>query len=1508
MTKRRALLIGVPEYRSDGIENLPVVRKDLEVLNSSLEQSGYRVRSLGVDNASLLTRSTIINSLRQECKKARGVETLLLYFSGHGLHYNGRDYLVPADAFLDDDPDYIEEYLVSTDLSNIIDQAEAKTIIFVIDACREGVKLGVKQTYLASWSRGERRKASKRNFVVVFACGSGQVSQYLKGEAGFSLFSKALAEVLAPEHPACTLGEVLEATKSRLDALVAQHVKQPQQIHYCCESLVDTTPLSQVICESLTAKALRGENSYSWAEAALESSLWQDKETEENSTSSRLKQQFIRILTACWQQWQASIQAMPNDPWRDENLPIRVLESLELLVLRSNPPVQLSAAEVALVIAVPFVREAVLASALVQAAKANPLACEATGTTGDFRDSLHKLHQSEPRFFRKAKRLEEQEQIAEKNAVMSWLVHRCLRKTLEVWMPESQGGYLADDFVKALQKFGQCSSRLVRDALNWKRLLELARCTLVDPERIDRDDRPDALHSRLIVGSYREEQQVREKMLAYLLKMAWLLAIDVRHLSTVLVDHIGMADPLDLQDVHRLVNCYQTRWNPVGVGRNLAATCYHPAIDVALKEHVQQADEFLGQILRRIGERRGEMEALAGFPKHFMSDGIIAARDNHGPVYQKPHVNFQLAHDEIRELLMGEQLYGDPGLAIRELYQNALDACRYRAARLEYLREVETRRRGDAETRGHGEWESQPRFRYQDSAAWQGEIIFRQEKDENGREYIECQDNGIGMDMEHLSKCFARAGRRFADLPEFIEEQAAWLKCDPPIKLYPNSQFGVGVLSYFMLADEIEVETCRLDHQGKPGEKLLVRIPGSSGLFRVQPLGIGSDSGTRVRLYLNRTHHEGQRISCIEILRQLLWIAEFPTEVRQGARREIWEVGQLKHPELPPHRCFRAGDNLWWVAHEYPGDEGCILSDGLRTEETQSGVVVNLRQDYYPRLTVDRKKIVECDKKYIQDLLIKGTEFLQEWEFLTLSWMWEFSREYPNIGFHIVQYILPQRPQIRLREPGLRHVDISVLQVGCFEMDRWLLVLGIRRSLTLMPWWIIPYRTALWGSYGLLKLSDVCFPSIPLSMQPESCPVLDPIDAAVFNKSIGHEKQRIFDVHLDGSIPPAQIIFAAWYLNQPILEILHRLQRFAALGLEVASVTQNTSDNLVLTEEDLIAFTERIERKDKAPWGKKYIPIGQLVLASARINEPIVQTLARYQKFAFLDLEIPEVEPKSLANLMATPEDVVIFSASLDGKYPYPSKRHNKLFLSHLVQATSKLSEPISATWKRVERFVPLGIDLPKIDIDSWENLNMSSEELDAYKPFLDAIGHPEPDWNFAAALVFAATRLHETVAQTFRRLHKFKQLEPILPEVDLALLEEITITPEDATLLSEWLSGQVAYSSQFIAIEHIILAAAQLKETIEQVIQRLQRFEFLGLEIPEIDEDLTALNEFIADKKNLIALSERLNGRYPLLEGEVHPARVVVAACELDEPVPVTLTRIRRFAHLFEITLPESL
>src|SRR5690242_8809749 len=101
MKKRRALLIGVPEYQNKSIPDLPVVRRDVGNLELVLKRSGFDVRSQGIEDKFDSGRSMIWTSLRQVCQNAKSGEILLLYFSGHGVHYQGKDYLVPSDAILD---------------------------------------------------------------------------------------------------------------------------------------------------------------------------------------------------------------------------------------------------------------------------------------------------------------------------------------------------------------------------------------------------------------------------------------------------------------------------------------------------------------------------------------------------------------------------------------------------------------------------------------------------------------------------------------------------------------------------------------------------------------------------------------------------------------------------------------------------------------------------------------------------------------------------------------------------------------------------------------------------------------------------------------------------------------------------------------------------------------------------------------------------------------------------------------------------------------------------------------------------------------------------------------------------------------------------------------------------------------------------------------------------------------------------------------------------------------
>jgi len=1050
MGRRRALLVGIPEYNSDVFPDLPVVRRDVDILREVLEASGYTVRSHGVSSPLEGTRSGITSALRKACREAQRGETLLLYFSGHGIHYRGKDYLVPIDI---DPTDHfrLEEYLVSTDLTDAVDESAAETIVFLIDACREGIKLDAKSIGLVGWSQGERRKAIKRSFALVLSCQSGQVSQFVSGEDGFSLFSRAFAEVFRPEHPATTLKQVINAAQARLDVLAREKGKQSQTICYFIEGTAEGDPLERVICNSILAEPSRQTHSIPWTKAAQESFLWNPDKGASTSVVDQLKPAINALVNACWEQWQQAKQSFPQDPWRDEGFPIRILERLEFIVLRSDPPIALTVAEAALLLSAPFIREAVLAAGISRVADAKPLSLDPTGETTGLRSGLEKVHQARPQLVRKAKRLEEQGLQKERDAVAAWLFYRYLLREPELWLYEPQG-YLSVDFHNALAEAEKSSSPVVAETMRSDRLLELARCVHTDPERIERQDQANRLQAKVwAAGGQVQEQQIRERLLGYLLNLAGWIAIDVRTLSEVVVDHIGLADPLVPEDVLRIVAT--ARWTPDGVGRTLSVICQHPAMDFALREHVRQCSAVLDFVQRRI-EGHSDLELLQSLPPRLTDHGITAVKINSIPAYETPHLRFQLAHDEVRELLMGQSLYGDPALAIRELYQNALDACRYREARLAYLK---------YKPRG-----TESEF------AWEGRLIFRQGL-ENGRPYIECEDNGIGMGHRELTECFARAGKRFSDMPEFIEEQAEWLRGDPPIRLYPNSQFGIGVFSYFMMADELEVETCRLDRKGRPGKQLHVRVSGSGSFFRVRELGLGTEAGTRIRLYLNQT--KPTRISCSQTLRRLLRIAEFRTEVNEYGQRSVWEPEVLDHPELTQTDILSTNHpDVWWSGRR----NGALLSDGIANETPwYPPIIANLRREHRPQLTVDRKKIVKWDGSWLSNILEeRGWKPLLGWPHLTFDWLWNLWPYYPRLTGKIVDMLWQEHKSLRIGgDNALHELTLPIRDLGWFPGDQSLLdhmsdlkrMPGIDRT---APHWFLRHRLAYWERYGLSVPSE----------------------------------------------------------------------------------------------------------------------------------------------------------------------------------------------------------------------------------------------------------------------------------------------------------------------------------------------------------------------------------------------------------------------------------------------------
>jgi Caspase domain len=984
LSGRKALIIVVPESTTDDNLNLPAVRSDAEDLTIALRQSSYDVTAIGTIAPSEVSAGSIRRAVRLACRDAPTDGTLLIFFSGHGLHVGGRDYIVPADADLQDTA--LVDYLIGIgDVAKWVDESKAKQIVFFVDACREGI-LGKKG--LAQWGSELRRHASQRQYSIVFSCRPGQYSYYVSGRAsGFSLFSNALAQTLAIDNPARTLGQVIDSTQKLMLSLAREHDKGSQTISLQTETSATGDPRDQIICDGSVTRG-DGRPSDNWGDAVRHSRLWYQLESSEPGKAglSEFREYAVKIADEAESCFKAAAGGLGDDPWRDPKYPIRVVRRLEEITADGGL-VKLTSPEVALLLMAPFVREHVYAAALRSLLPAFPTQVEVDiagmpAQASAARLGIEATYRSHPQLMRRVRKLvtspngpdiaSEETALAGRN-VMLWLLHRHLSRFAAMWHA-APDGTLTDNVAGGSPKSGGTASALGREALSQDRILKLAKCVRSEPDRLTRRDVPQPLEPSVLAGPGAES--IRERLLGSLLCLAGWMAIDVRAAGEVVVDHVGIRDPLDPADFTRLAG--EAVWTPVGRGLELKIACPHPAIDYALHELVNRANQILASVLRVLIETEQLQAIAAGLPGQLSGGRIVPVVRDGVPAYDTPHQKFHLAQEEIRELLMGEQLYGDPSLAIRELYQNALDACRYRQARLEYLARLGKRK------------------------DWRGKIVFRQGAD-NGRAFIECQDNGVGMGLNEIESCFSRAGRRFADLPDFIEEQELWLQCEPKIEMTPNSQFGIGVLSYFMIADEIEVQTCRMGRDGENGNEIRLRIPGSGSLFRVQTGGKGDQAGTRIRLYLR----EDWKKTCRDALEKVLFIAEFETEVDDGQTSLKWLPG------IPRGTGYIRTDDedFWWT--NTPGADH-FLSDGLLTSVRPSdpilrsdpyryrvdvgpGALINLKRERRPRLTVDRKMILDFDREWVASAYLRQSRFLLSAPWLRYTWFWRLPEQLKRI-------------------------------------------------------------------------------------------------------------------------------------------------------------------------------------------------------------------------------------------------------------------------------------------------------------------------------------------------------------------------------------------------------------------------------------------------------------------------------------------------------------------------------
>ncbi|QLE58860.1 caspase domain-containing protein [Nostoc sp. TCL26-01] len=1505
MAKRRALLIGVPEYDSKNFNALPVVHRDAEILEPVLRKSGFHVELRGLINKDDTLKSNIVKVLKQECNNASKDDILFLYYSGHGIHYENIDYLVPSDVNTDCDIEDFEQSLVRCDLlDNIVDKSKASAIIFFIDACRNKMDLQVKGADNLGWGNS----VLKRKFLRVFSCSAGQVSCFLKpekndGEYG-SLFTKALASILEPEHPSITLQEILDATQEKLDELTEKYFnleRNKQTIAWVREEHVK----SDILLFRLKTNSLGDSKSPTenlWYAEVLKSNLWNNHSSDTHV--AEYKKSVGEIVNLCWQQWEKAGKAFEQDPWRDERFAIRILKALELL-LNSVPSINLSLCEIALIITAPFIYEAVLATGLVKVAESNLdiLSIDKNKSlSGGFQIAIEKVNRIQHRIVRKARQFRDKGLTNQCEALKAWLLYRSLLLTPEVWKDDREG-YLFKFSRDLFDIHDKSELPGIKTGGFGIVLLNLANSIILEPKSIDKYESP-----KQIGDSY-----IKVKILGYLLKLAGLLAIDTRKFSDVLVDNIGVVDKQTSSKEYEITpkgvneNINQIDWMRSGSGYTLKGTCNYPALDFVLREHIEEISTVLDHILQQV--EKPEIAELSSLPTRFNAEGLTAAKgSDNRPLYTRPHLSFQLAHHEIRELIMGKQLYGDPSLAIRELYQNALDACRYREARHKYFQQ------------------KPPTNYYQESQeSWKGKITFRQGK-ENGRAYIECQDNGIGMESQQLTDCFTCAGRRFADLPEFIEEQVEWLKCNPRVEIYPNSQFGVGVFSYFMLADELEVKTCRLGLDGKPGLILRLFIPGSSGLLRLKPGGNGSDDdlGTTVRLYLNEVEYQDEPISCLKTLKKLLWVAEFSTEVwEDDTLKESWEPGKLQHPDLSDHQIVRAGkSDIWWINYRDNREKGCVLSDGIYTETESELTVINLRKEHLPKLTVDRQKIVDLDLSWVKKELSDGWESLISWEGLTIQWFWQLEVIYLDIAIKVVDYLCRNQASVKLKGdsswnqrsyyslsdyPELigwsyQDTNIPIYKIGICVIDGFIAHFMLKNKKetklnsydikdikNIAPLWVVLHRIATLHQYGL-EIPPFLQETIKAFKAHDQLKVIFPGDEFCFNASAGKEDEtERYQSALD------ILLLGTHKLSESVADMLQRLERFYPLfdldRLELKKISHidiETVKDLIPSQEDLRLLSKNLY--GQSPWVEETIPLRHIWLAAAKLKKPVEEIYQQLEKFQPLGWKLPQVDSKAVKNLIISEEDLRLLSQSLNGESPWLEE---KIPFTHLLVAARKLEKPVGEIHQQLEKFQPLGWKLPQVDSKAVKNLIISEEDLRLLSQSLNGESPWLEEKIPLTHLLVAARKLEKPVGEIHQRLKKFQPLGWKLPQVDSKVVKNLIISEEDLLLLSQYLNGESPWLEEKIPLIHLLEAAANLEKPVAEIRQGLEKFEKLGWQLPPYN---SVMEDLIPSQEDLSLLSQSLNGASPWVEDIIPLRNVVIGAARFRKSVGEILQQLEKF------------
>lgn len=162
--RRLALVVGNDNYKN--VAPLKNARSDAKAIADALQSLGFDV-TLKQD----LNLTSLKSALREFKTKVGGGDEVIFYFSGHGVQFEGTNYLVPTDIVAESEAQVEDDAVPLQRVLDDLRDQKARFALAIVDACRDNPFKGQGR---AIGGRGLAPVQAANGQMVLYSAGAGQ--------------------------------------------------------------------------------------------------------------------------------------------------------------------------------------------------------------------------------------------------------------------------------------------------------------------------------------------------------------------------------------------------------------------------------------------------------------------------------------------------------------------------------------------------------------------------------------------------------------------------------------------------------------------------------------------------------------------------------------------------------------------------------------------------------------------------------------------------------------------------------------------------------------------------------------------------------------------------------------------------------------------------------------------------------------------------------------------------------------------------------------------------------------------------------------------------------------------------------------------------------------------------------------------------------------------------------------------------------------------------------------